>query len=189
MWWPEATGPPRRSCVHGLQTSSTSPYKSPMSSPVAQRTSTGQATRRPDDGEALVPERLHERDAVVCHRALRVGSMIWPGRRLGRLAVAAQIRTNDGVPPREERRRRGATSRGCVDGRAARAPAVPSRAARGESPPRRPRTRVGSPRTRAEPTRLRRRAALLASQGRVRADTQLRVRGVRARDNLRVATR
>jgi hypothetical protein len=57
-----------------------------------------------DDGEAIVAERSHQRDAVARHRAFRVRLVIPRRRRLRRLAIAAKVRADDGVAGREERR-------------------------------------------------------------------------------------
>ena len=79
-----------------------------------------------DDGEALVAERAHQRRHVGGHRALAVAARGRPAspRRLGRVAVAAQV----GHDEREARRRaaapRGATSRASAGSRAAAAAAA-----------------------------------------------------------------
>jgi hypothetical protein len=58
----------------------------------------------PGDGEALVAERAHHRDDVAAHRAVGVGLVVRRrGRAAGR-AVAAQVRADDGVAAREQRR-------------------------------------------------------------------------------------
>ena len=56
------------------------------------------------DREPLVPERPHQRHAIARHRALRVRLVVGSRGRLRRLAVAAQIRAHDGVPPGQQRR-------------------------------------------------------------------------------------
>ncbi len=52
----------------------------------------------PDDGEALVPELMHQRQHVGRHRPFRVGAVVRGRRGLGRLPVAAQVGADDRVP-------------------------------------------------------------------------------------------
>ena len=81
-----------------------------------------------DDGEALVAERAHQRDQVGGHRALAVLRVIElgrrRGRRLGRIAVAAQVGNDEARSRRPARARPGATSRASADSRAAAAAAA-----------------------------------------------------------------
>ena len=77
-------------------------------------TALGMVQRRPErdvgaavvagDGEPLVPQRAHQRDAVARHRALGVRLVVGRRRRLGRLAVAAQVRAHDRVRAGQQRR-------------------------------------------------------------------------------------
>jgi len=61
----------------------------------------------PDDREALVPQPTHEFQDVRSQSPLRRLRMIGPWRRRGRAAIAAQIRTDDGMPGRNQQRRHG----------------------------------------------------------------------------------
>jgi hypothetical protein len=58
------------------------------------------------DGEALEAEVRHDRDVVVGHRALGVRLVVVGGRRLGAVAVAAQIGADDRERVRQPRRDR-----------------------------------------------------------------------------------
>ena len=57
-----------------------------------------------DEGEAGEAEARHFFDHVARHRALRIVDVIGTARWLAGIAVAAQIRRNDGVVPRKTRR-------------------------------------------------------------------------------------
>ena len=54
--------------------------------------------------ELIVAELRHQRDHVAGHRALGVRRVVGSRRRLGGLAVAAQVRAHDRVGGREHRR-------------------------------------------------------------------------------------
>jgi hypothetical protein len=54
--------------------------------------------------EALEAQRPHDRQLVIGHRPERVVGVVRCPRRLGRGAVAAQIRTDHGVVPRQQGR-------------------------------------------------------------------------------------
>ena len=55
--------------------------------------------------ETAMPEVLHHFDHVLRHLGLGVGRMIRSRGRLERSTIAAQVRRDDGVPPRERWRR------------------------------------------------------------------------------------
>ena len=56
------------------------------------------------DGEAVVPERAHQRHLVLRHAALGVGDMALPAVRLAAVAVAAQVGRDHGEALRQRRR-------------------------------------------------------------------------------------
>ena len=58
----------------------------------------------PDDGELLEAELAHDFDLVLRHRALGVARVIVAFGRLAAVAVAAQVRRDDGEALRERRR-------------------------------------------------------------------------------------
>ena len=90
----------------------------------------------PGDGEALEAEMAHEGDLVARHRPLRIGLVIRRRRRLGAVAIAAQIRRDHGEIPRQPRRDLVPHDVGLRDGHAAAAAAAPTRHGAGGSRPR-----------------------------------------------------
>jgi hypothetical protein len=62
------------------------------------------ATIMPDQMELRVPKRLHHLDHIQRHRALCVVAVVWQTRRLGTVAVTAQIGADHAVTPGQNRR-------------------------------------------------------------------------------------